>query len=118
MTSFDDARGASSDAPTGVPATGRDDGQMTLSAPDGTDTWWWSCARTALLTEARSGRVFAADDLQEQYGLLDPDHPSRWGALFRTAVTEGLIAHVDYRRSRRPSRAGGVLRTWRGVHRD
>jgi hypothetical protein len=91
-------------------------GQLTLSdATDNADPFWWSCAMSALKTEARTGRVFAADDLQEIYGLADPDHPNRWGALFNVAAHEDLIEHVGYRKSRRPSRASGVLRTWRGV---
>jgi len=88
-----------------------------FDAIENRDMWWHSCAMSALRTEAASGRVFGADTLSEVYHLHDPDHPARWGALFRSAVAEGIIRHVDYRPSRRPSRQGGVIATWRGVRR-
>lgn len=78
------------------------------------DDWWWSGAMRALEHEATSGRPFAADDLAETYGLPAPDHPGRWGALFRVAHKRGLVEPVGFRQSRSPSRAGGVLRVWRG----
>lgn len=85
------------------------------AAIENRDPWWWSCAMSALHAEARTGREFAADTLTDEYGVDAPDHPNRWGALFRAAHAEGVIEPVGYRPSRRPSRAGGACRTWRGT---
>lgn len=78
------------------------------------DGWWWSSAMLALEWLAQQGEPFDAYDLTE-LGVMDPDHPNRWGALFRAAHTAGAIIPVGFRESRRPSRAGGVCRVWRGV---
>lgn len=77
------------------------------------DDWWRDTARRALADLAASGREFTAHDLTEA-GVPEPDHPNRWGSLFRQANTAGLIVPVGYRPSTRPSRAGGVCRVWRG----
>lgn len=88
-----------------------------LEALDNGDTWWRDCAERALTYWASSGQPFDAYDLT-QLGVPDPDHPNRWGALFRAAYTRGDIEPVGYRQSRRPGRAGGVCRVWRGVRGD
>lgn len=80
------------------------------------DTWWRDSAERALRDLAASGRTFEAYDLTEM-GVPDPDHPNRWGALFRAAHTAGLIEPVGYAQSRRPGRSGGLTRLWRGVAR-
>lgn len=80
------------------------------------DDWWLSTARRALRTLAATGRTFEAYDLTE-LGVDDPDHPNRWGALFRAAHNDGLIVPVGYAQSRRPGRSGGATRLWRGVAR-
>lgn len=87
------------------------------SAIDNADPWWWSTAWSALATEAKTGREFDAFDLTDRYGVDGPDSPARWGALFRSAHTQGLIVPVGFRASRRPSRAGGVCRVWTGASR-
>lgn len=81
-------------------------------AIDNTDEYWHSIAMSALTSLARSRNVFDAYDVT-LLGVPDPDHPNRWGALFRGAHTSGLIEHAGYRQSRRPGRAGGLCRTWR-----
>lgn len=82
------------------------------------DSWTWFPARAALLQlaaeTAGTGTTFEAYALTERFGI-EMDHPNRWGALFRCAATEGLIVQVGYVGSRRPSRAGGLVRTWRGT---
>ena len=77
------------------------------------DAWWYDAARRALEWLAESGKPFDAYDLTE-LGVPDPDHPSRWGALFRVASSDGVIVPVGYRESKRPSRSGGVCRVWVG----
>lgn len=83
-------------------------------AIDGRDPWWWDGAMRAVKHLAATGEPFDAWDVTE-LGVPDPDHPARWGALFTTARRAGLIVAVGYRESRRPSRAHGVCRVWRGA---
>lgn len=78
------------------------------------DPWWWDCAMRAVAHLAASGEQFDAYDITK-LGVPDPDHPARWGALFRSARAGGLIVPVGFRESCRPSRAGGVCRVWRGA---
>lgn len=81
------------------------------------DDWWRSSAEQALSWLARDGQPFSAFDITE-LGVPDPDDSHRWGALFRAAYTRGQIEPVGYEQSRRPSRAGGVCRVWRGVQQE
>jgi len=82
------------------------------------DPWSWHPAKAALeilATESTvTGRTFEAFDLTERFGI-QMDHPARWGALFNAAATDGLIAHAGFAVSRRPTRAGGITRVWRGT---
>lgn len=82
-------------------------------ALDNADDWWQSVAMRALRWLAATGQPFEAYDVTE-LGVPDPDHPNRWGALFRAAHTAGLIEHHGYTASRRPGRSGGLTRTWVG----
>ena len=84
-------------------------------AIDRADDWWSSVAMSALRSLAAGGRPFQAFDLTEQFGCPDPDHSSRWGGLFRSASASGLIVHVGFTQSRRPTCAGGLCRVWRGA---
>lgn len=81
---------------------------------DHVDDWWRDSAERALRWWAETGQPFDAYDLT-LLGVPDPDHPARWGALFRAAYAAGLITPVGYRQSRRPTRSGGVCRVWQGV---
>ena len=85
-----------------------------LQVLDNDDGWWRDCAERGIATLAATGRDFDAWDLT-QLGVPDPDHPNRWGALFQAAFKRGDIEPVGYHQSRRPGRAGGVCRVWRGV---
>jgi len=78
------------------------------------DSWWSDCASRALAWCAEAGFTFEAYTLTE-LGVPDPDHPARWGALFRAAYHRGLIVPVGFEPSRRPSRAGGACRVWIGA---
>ncbi len=87
-------------------------------ATESRDPWSWHPAKAALETlaaeSATTGRIFEAYDLTELFGI-ELDHPARWGALFNAAASEGLIAHAGFAVSRRPTRAGGITRVWRGT---
>lgn len=78
------------------------------------DDWWRDCAWRAVDHMAAAGVDFTAADLTE-LGVPDPDVPNRWGALFRAALTAGVIVPVGFVVSSRPSRHGGVCRVWRGA---
>lgn len=78
------------------------------------DDWWWPTAMRAVRWLAQVPGEFDAWDVT-MLGVPDPDHPNRWGALFRAASTAGVIVPAGYTQSRRPGRAGGLCRTWRGA---
>lgn len=79
-----------------------------------TDDWWRATAMQAVLAAAATRRVFQAFDLVETYGIAEPDHPNRWGALLTRAAREGVIVAVGAAPSRRPSTARSLTRTWQG----
>lgn len=92
---------------TGEPETGVAQAALNAERP------WWNTAMNWLRAYAVSGIEFDAYDLTKA-GVPEPDHPNRWGALFHTAKTQGLIEHAGYHQSERPGRAGGVCAVWRG----
>ncbi len=79
------------------------------------DTWWIDTAMQAVRAMAATGRVFQCYDLVETYGVPDPDHANRWGALLTRAAREGLIVAVGAAPSSRPTTARSLTRTWRGA---
>jgi hypothetical protein len=97
----------------GAPEAALAAAQILAQTDTNVDDWWRSCAWRGLETLAQSGRPFTASDLPE-LGVPDPDHPNRWGALFRAAQGAGLIVCVGFAVATRPSRHGGILRLWAG----
>ena len=79
------------------------------------DEWWISTAMQAVRAMAAGGQVFQAYDLVEVYGIPEPDHPNRWGALLGRAARAGLIVSVGAAPSRRPTACKSLTRTWRGA---
>ncbi len=78
------------------------------------DDFWWPTGMRAMRWLADTNTTFEAFDLTE-LGVPDPDHPARWGALFRAAHKAGIIRPAGYTQSRRPGRAGGLCRVWTGA---
>lgn len=78
------------------------------------DEPWKDCAWRGLEALASTGIPFTANDITE-LGVPDPDHSSRWGALFRAAHQSGVIKPVGYTQSTRETRHGGIVRLWVGV---
>lgn len=97
------------DAADNGPIPGRD------LAEANADEWWLDTAMQAVRAMAATGREFQAFDLVETYGVPDPDHANRWGALLNRAAREGLIVPVAAAPSRRPATARSLTRTWRGA---
>lgn len=64
---------------------------------------------------AREGIVFTSDDVLERAGLVQPlGSTGALGALVTGAASRGVIEAVGFAQSRRPSRNGAWIRTWRG----
>lgn len=75
---------------------------------------WKEHAHEVMDMLAAEGNPFDSMHLTE-LGVPDPHHPSQWGALFRTYASKGLIEPLHFGYSRRPTRSGGICRTWRGT---
>lgn len=58
--------------------------------------------------------VFEAYDLIRA-GLPEPDHHSRWGAVFNICARNGLIEIAGYGPSARPTTKSSAVRFWRGT---
>ena len=87
---------------------------MLAEVDRGSDGWWRSCALAGVQHLAAIGEPFTAHDVA-QLGVPDPDHPARWGALFRAARTEGLIVPVAIVPSTRRTVHGALVRLWVGA---
>lgn len=117
------ARGTSTDRSAGPASlrvarrTGHEDTTGRDQAEEGTDAWWRSTAMQAVRAIAATDREWQCYDLVADYGVPDPDHPNRWGALLGHAARLGLIVPVGAAPSRRPATAGSLTRTWRGAPR-
>lgn len=83
-------------------------------AGENRDPWSWEPAMEAVKVMAESGVRFESWDLEQVLGVK-LDTPNRWGALMNAAAKQGLIECVGYRVSGRPTRCGGLTRTWRGT---
>lgn len=83
---------------------------------DGGPEEWREHARWVMDLLAAEGHPFDSYHLSE-LGVPEPHHPGQWGALFRTYSNRGLIEPLGFEYSRRPTRSGGVCRTWRGTER-
>lgn len=77
------------------------------------DDVWWGQAMSGIGLLALAGEPFDAFDLQS-VGVGEPDHPNRYGALFRSAASAGVIEKLGHHQSKRPGRSGGVCAVWRG----
>ncbi len=85
------------------------------AADSSTDDWWKSCADAGIAELARRGLPFQAADVVELLGVPEPDHPNRWGPRFLAAAGAGVITHVGFAASKRPTSAKSILRLWRGT---
>lgn len=89
------------------------------------DGWVSATLDAAIRSLARTGAPFSADDLWGgPFGFGDaPDpelkhsdvKPQEVGAAFRRAATHGFIRLLDYKKSKRKERRGGLVRVWIGT---
>jgi len=80
------------------------------------DAWWTSQAMAAVKVLAATGREFTVYDITlEPFRVAEPPHANYWGSLTAAAKAAGLIRVAGYLPSPRPSRNGGVCRSWVGL---
>lgn len=74
---------------------------------------WSDRARIALMWLCEADAAFSAEDLRRAVG--EPPTSACMGAVFRSAVKDGLIEPDGFFQARRPSRHASIERLWRGV---
>jgi len=80
------------------------------------DAVWASKALSALKVLARLGREFTVYEVTlDPFKVAEPPNPNYWGSLTAAAKAAGLIRVAGYLPSPRPSRNGGVCRSWIGM---
>lgn len=75
---------------------------------------WRRKAVAMIADHAKSGVAFEAYDLVIS-GCPEPDHPSRWGAVFGLCARNGLIELAGFGSSSRPTVKSSAVRFWRGA---
>ena len=77
---------------------------------------WADRIRPAFVIEARSGRPFTAYEVAKKHSLPEPTNPrADWGNATQLFVRQGLIQHIDFTRSRRPTGEQSAVHVWRGT---
>ncbi len=92
----------------------RDDAVAQVIAHSSNDPWRIAAVK-GIAHLAASGRVFEAYELIVLQLCPEPAHPSRWGALFNLCANHGLIDHVGYGPSSRPTVKSSAVKFWRGA---
>jgi hypothetical protein len=78
------------------------------------DKSWKQVVDAAIDLFAGTGDTFTADDIRE-LGLPEPHAPQAWGARFRYASRRGIVRHVGYAPSRRPTAHVRPVAVWCGA---
>lgn len=77
---------------------------------------WVDRIRPAFVAAARSGREFTTYEIAKAAELPEPRCPrADWGNATQLFVREGLIEHVAFDRSRRPTGERSAVGVWRGT---
>jgi hypothetical protein len=77
---------------------------------------WAAQVRPAFVTAASTGRLFTSYEIAEEHDLPEPPNPrADWGNLVLSLVRDGLIEHVSFDRSRRPTGERSAVAVWRGT---
>ncbi|MBC2903189.1 hypothetical protein [Streptomyces cupreus] len=77
---------------------------------------WVDDVRPAFVTAARSGRRFTTYEIAKEHELPEPPNPrADWGNFAQSLVRDGLIEHVDFERSSRPTGERSAVSVWRGT---
>jgi hypothetical protein len=89
----------------------------TLPEPtDLTYTQWVDRIRPAFVAMARTGRRFTTYEAAKEHDLPEPANPkAAWGNATQCFEREGLIEHVGFDRSCRPTGGHSAVAVWRGT---
>lgn len=75
---------------------------------------WKSLAQQNFDKLYAAGKKFSSDDVW--VGLPNPKDPNQaaaMGSIFSTAARNGIITHVGYRKTARPSAKGRDIKVWK-----
>ncbi|MFK0140664.1 hypothetical protein [Streptomyces murinus] len=79
-------------------------------------TEWTDLVRPAFVEAARSGRRFTTFEVADEHRLPEPPNPrADWGNAAQRFAREGLIEHVGFDRSSRPTGEKSAVAVWRGT---
>lgn len=77
---------------------------------------WVDLVRPAFIAAARSGRLFTSYEVVKDNDLPEPPNArADWGNLVLALVRDGLIEHVTFDRSSRPTGERSAVAVWRGT---
>lgn len=77
---------------------------------------WCDQVRPAFVEAARTGRLFTSYEVAKDNDLPEPPNPrADWGNLVLLLVRDGLIEHVTFDRSSRPTGERSAVGVWRGT---
>lgn len=77
---------------------------------------WVDIVRPAFVKAARSGRLFTSYEVVKDNDLPEPPNArADWGNLVLALVRDGLIEHVTFDRSSRPTGERSAVGVWRGT---
>lgn len=90
------------------------DGTLPTPAPDYHS--WCDEVRPAFVEAARTGQLFTSYEIAKTNNLPEPPCPrTDWGNFVLQLVRDGLIEHVTFDRSRRPTGERSAVGVWRGT---
>lgn len=77
---------------------------------------WVDLVRPAFVEAAHSGRRFTSYEVAADHDLPEPPNPrADWGNLVLALVRDGLVEHVGFDRSSRPTGERSAVAVWRGT---
>lgn len=88
----------------------------TLPAPATDYHTWVGLVRPAFVEAARTGRLFTSYEVARDNDLPEPPNSrADWGNLVLALARDGLIEHVTFDRSSRPTGEKSAVAVWRGT---
>ncbi|MEU8968090.1 hypothetical protein AB0D11_02245 [Streptomyces monashensis] len=77
---------------------------------------WVDQVRPAFVAAARTGRLFTSYEVAHDNDLPEPPNArADWGNLVLSLARDGLIEHVTFDRSTRPTGERSAVAVWRGT---
>lgn len=88
----------------------------TLPTPAADYHTWVDQVRPAFVAAARTGQLFTSYEIAKNNDLPEPPNArADWGNLVLSLVRDGVIEHVTFDRSRRPTGEKSAVGVWRGT---